>query len=188
MRTIPKISSLFAVVAAVLFTIETKAQAQEEQPLKPEYLRHWRIGYGLNLGIPFNNDYNFTLGADARLQYDITTKTSLAFTTGYTHLFSPDKDSGFIPAKLGFKSFLGNQYYVLGEAGAAFGVTKELGNSFLWAPGVGIATKHIDISLRYENYSGFDMGQISLRLAYGFSSKKINNYQNSKLKNKKTPR
>ncbi|WP_313804196.1 hypothetical protein [Flavobacterium sp.] len=156
----------FAAFFGTFFTT-TNTFAQDTKT-KPEYLHHWRIGFGLNGGIPLEETYNFSLGADARLQYDLTMKTSLAATTGYTHLFSPGEDMGFIPAKLGFKSFLGNQFYVLGEVGGAFGIKKELGNSFLWAPGIGVATKHIDISLRYENYNDYDTGQISLRLAYGF--------------------
>ncbi|MGX7668249.1 hypothetical protein [Flavobacterium pedocola] len=165
MRTVKKLLALTLTTAAMAFS--THSNAQETKP-KPEYLHHWRLGFGLNGGIPMNNSYNFSLGADGRLQYDFTTKTSLAVTTGYTHLFSTGDDAGFIPAKLGFKAFLGDQIYVLGEAGGAFGITKELGNSFLLAPGIGVATKHIDISLRYENYSGYDTGQISMRLAYGF--------------------
>ncbi len=165
MKNAKRFSALFFAVIAILFSTQTKAQEQTKQP---EYLNHWRIGFGLNGGIPVKESYNFSLGADARLQYDFTTKTSLAATTGYTHLFSAGDDAGFIPAKLGFKAFLGNQFYVLGEAGGAFGTTKELGNSFLWAPGIGVATKHIDVSLRYENYNNYDTGQISLRLAYGF--------------------
>ncbi|KGO90204.1 hypothetical protein [Flavobacterium suncheonense] len=151
-----------------LFGIISASATALAQETKPEYLHHWRAGFGLNGGIPLNNNYNFSLGVDGRLQYDLTMKTSLAATTGYTHLFSSGSDAGFIPAKLGFKSFLGNQFYVLGEVGGAFGVTKELGNSFLWTPGIGVATKHIDISLRYENYNDYDTGQISLRLAYGY--------------------
>lgn len=130
---------------------------------------NFRLGYGFNGGVPTNNAYNFSLGADGRLQYDISMKTSFSATTGYTHLFkSQVHDTGFVPVKLGFKSFLGDQIYVLGEVGAAIGVSKGMGVSPLWAPGVGIATKHIDISLRYENYNKFDTGQVSLRLAYGY--------------------
>lgn len=129
----------------------------------------FRLGYGFNGGIPINTEFNFSAGVDGRLQYDMTMKSSLAITTGYTHLFkNKESDTGFIPAKLGFKSFIGNQVYYLGEVGAAIGVSKGMGTSLLWAPGIGIATKHIDISLRYENYNKFDTGQLSLRLAYGY--------------------
>ena len=182
-----KAKQLLLLILTPVLLSPIQANAQEKKK-EPTYLNHWRIGYGLNLGLPINGDYNFSIGPDIRLQYDITTKTSLSATTGYTHLFAPGDDAGFIPAKVGFKSFLGNQIYVLGEVGAAFEIIDGMGTAFLWAPGAGIATKHIDISLRYENYNEFDLGQLSLRLAYGFSSKKINNYQNSKLKSKKTPR
>ena len=168
MRTVKKFLSLTLLVSTVLFSSTASAQEKKGGKPQPEYLHHWRVGFGLNGGIPTKDLYSFSLGADGRLQYDLTMKTSLAATTGYTHLFSSGSDAGFIPAKLGFKSFLGDQIYVLGEAGGAFGVTKALGNSFLWTPGVGIATKHIDVSLRYENYNDYNTGQISLRLAYGY--------------------
>lgn len=168
MRTVKRILGLTLIATVMLFSMNTSAQGKTETKPKPEYLNHWRLGFGLNGGIPTKKSYSFSLGADARLQYDFTTKTSLAATTGYTHLFSSGPDAGFIPAKLGFKAFLGDQIYVLGEAGGAFGTTKELGNTFLWAPGIGIATQHIDVSLRYENYNDYNTGQISLRLAYGY--------------------
>lgn len=167
MKNAKRTLGILALAATFFYSADATAQSQTTQD-PPEYLHHWRIGFGLNGGVPVNDAYHYSLGTDARLQYDITTKTSLAVTTGYTHLFAEEKDGGFIPAKLGFKAFLGNQFYVLGEAGGAFGTTKELGNSTLWAPGIGVAMKHIDISIRYENYSEYDTGQVSCRLAYGF--------------------
>ncbi|HRB73272.1 MAG: hypothetical protein E2604_07050 [Flavobacterium sp.] len=161
MKNVKKLLGLTAIASALFFSTDSQAQSQG-------YEKGWRVGFGLNGGIPINSSYDFSLGADARLQYDLTQKTSLAATTGYTHLFSKDADGGFIPAKLGFKSFLGNQIYVLGEVGAGIGVKDGMGTSFLWAPGIGIATKNIDISLRYEDYNHFNTGQVSLRLAYGF--------------------
>ena len=129
----------------------------------------FRLGFGINGGIPLKKTFDFSLGADVRLQYDISLKTSLAATTGYTNLFSKSNgNSGFVPAKLGFKSFFGDQFYGLGEIGAAIGTKSGMGTSFLWAPGIGVATKHIDVSLRYENYQKFNTGQLSLRLAYGY--------------------
>lgn len=126
-----------------------------------------RLGYGFNGGIPIK-DYVFAGGIDGRIQYDITLKSSLIGTTGYTHYFSSTvSDIAYIPAKAGFKSHIGDQIYILGELGAAFSTTGE-GVSFLWNPGIGVATKHIDISLRYENVGNFNTGQLALRLAYGY--------------------
>ncbi len=129
-----------------------------------------RLGYGINAGFPLNSVFDFSLGLDGRIQYDISLKTSLTGTTGYTHLFNNGESGylGFIPAKLGFKSFFYEQCYYLGEVGAGFGIKKGMGTTFLWAPGIGVATKHVDISLRYENYNRFDTGQVSIRLAYGY--------------------
>ncbi|MFC4817250.1 MULTISPECIES: hypothetical protein [unclassified Flavobacterium] len=126
-----------------------------------------RLGYGFSGGIPFN-DYGGAVGVDGRFQYDITLKTSLLGTAGYTHFFSNEiPDLAYAPVKVGFKSHIGDQVYVLGEIGAAFSTT-GMGISPVWNPGIGIATKHIDISLRYENLNKFDTGQFALRLAYGY--------------------
>ena len=126
-----------------------------------------RLGYGFSGGITMNN-YSGAVGIDGRFQYDITLKTSLIGTTGYTHFFSNElPDLAYVPAKVGFKSHIGEQVYVLGEIGAGFSTT-GMGISPVWNPGIGIATKHIDISLRYENLQKFDTGQFALRLAYGY--------------------
>lgn len=126
-----------------------------------------RLGYGFSGGIPFN-DYSGTVGIDGRFQYDISLKTSLLGTAGYTHFFSNEiPDLAYAPVKVGFKSHIGDQVYVLGEIGAAFSTT-GMGISPVWNPGIGIATKHIDISLRYENLNKFDTSQVALRLAYGY--------------------
>jgi hypothetical protein len=147
-------------ISTMLFTTNVEAQKKKGD---------MRLGYGFNGGISLNDTFDFSLGLDGRFQYDLTMKTSVAATTGYTHLFSSEvKGLGFIPLKAGIKSFFGDQFYALGEVGVAFGTKKGMGNSFLWAPGIGVATKHIDISLRYENYNKFDAGQVSLRLAYGY--------------------
>jgi hypothetical protein len=129
----------------------------------------WRLGYGFNGGIALSDAFDYSLGVDGRLQYDASLKTSLLVTTGYTHLFDNEvKGLGIVPVKLGFKSYFGDQLYVLGEIGAAIGTKTGMGTSFLWSPGIGVATKHIDVSLRYENYNKLDTGQIALRLAYGY--------------------
>jgi hypothetical protein len=147
----------------LLFAFSTKTYSQKK-------VGDIRLGYGLGAGFPFNSVYNYGVNVDGRIQYDISLKTSLTGTTGYTHLFNNGEAGylGFIPAKLGFKSFFFEQCYYLGEVGAGFGIKKGMGTTFLWAPGIGVATKHVDISLRYENYNKFDTGQVAIRLAYGY--------------------
>lgn len=136
------------------------------------YNKGFRLGVGLNGGFPTDGAYDGSLGIDVRLQYDFTKQTSLTLTTGYTHLFNEPEDVGFVPAKLGFKYFIGNQFYLMGEAGAAFGVNGSIDNSLILAPVFGFANKYLDASVRYEYYSDYETDQIALRLAYGFSLKK----------------
>jgi hypothetical protein len=137
------------------------------------YDQGFRLGFAINAGPTTGDYFNFALGGDVRLQYDLTQQTSLTLTTGYTHLFGEEDeidDLGFIPVKAGFKAFVWeDRFYVLGEVGAGFAVTSDYDEtSFLWSPGIGYANDVIDISLRYEGMNDFNADQIALRVAYGF--------------------
>ncbi|AWH85284.1 hypothetical protein HYN59_09210 [Flavobacterium album] len=148
------------------------AFAQDGASTTENYDQGFRLGFGLNGGVTTGDYFNFALGGDVRLQYDLSQRTSLTLTTGYTHLFGEDNvpDLGYIPAKAGFKAFVwGDRFYVLGEAGAGFAVTNDYNETtFLWAPGIGYANDVIDLSLRYEGANDFKTDQVALRIAYGF--------------------
>lgn len=181
MKTTAKIKMALLFALALLFANNTNAQQTNE--IK-NYDQGFKMGFGISGGYAFADPYKLALGADARLQYDLTKRYSLTLTTGFTNLFvseSDGSDLGFIPAKAGFKAFVWNdEFYVMGEAGAAFAVTNDYNKtSLLLAPSIGYATKYIDISLRYEHYSDFPkmnnngsigkgVGQLGVRLAYGF--------------------
>ena len=164
---------LVAFAIAMLFAGNVNAQEPATLPESAEnYDQGFRLGFGINAGYVFDDPYEFALGADARLQYDLSKRTSITLTTGFTNLFIGDdlKDLGFIPVKAGFKGFIWeDQFYLLGEVGAGFAVTNGYDDTtFLWAPGIGYANKYIDISVRYEDYNKFKTNQVALRLAYGF--------------------
>ena len=166
MKITGKIQLLFVFALTFLFAHNTQAQTST-------FDQGFRLGIGLNGGIPTDNDkYDWSLGGDIRLQYDLTPKASLTLTTGFTNLFvDPDVDDlGFIPVKAGFKLFvLKDQLYLLGEVGGGFAVTNGYDkNTYIWAPGIGYANKNIDVSVRYEAYTDYDTDQIALRVAYGF--------------------
>jgi hypothetical protein len=181
MKTTEKIK--FVLVLAISIMFANNSNAQETQTAK-NYDQGFRLGIGLNAGYAAHDPYKLALGADARLQYDLSKRYSVTLTTGFTNLFvskADGSDLGFIPAKAGFKAFVWNdQFYVMGEAGAAFAVTNDYNKtSLLLAPSIGYATKYIDISLRYEHYNDFarinnngtagkGVGQLGVRLAYGF--------------------
>lgn len=178
MKTTKKITAAFMLTLTLFSFNGIKAQET------PKYDQGFRLGLGLNTGYANNDPYKLTLGGDVRLQYDLSKRYSFTLTTGFTNLFVSENDGqdlGFIPAKGGFKAFVwNNQFYVMGEAGAAFAVTNNYNKtSLLLAPTIGFATKYIDISVHYEHYSDFPktlsdgtegkgFGQFGLRLAYGF--------------------
>ena len=170
---------LVAVFAVSMFFNNTIVAQETEVK---NYDQKFKLGFGINAGTVFDDPYEFSLGADARLQYDLSKRYSLTLTSGFTNLFinGKDNDLGFIPVKAGFKAFVfKDTFYLMGEIGAAFAVTNNYNkNSLLLAPSIGYATKYIDISLRYERYNDFPnyndnkigkgVGQLGLRLAYGF--------------------
>jgi hypothetical protein len=171
MKTSEKIKVLFAFAITLLLANNTQAQVQAQET--KNFDQGFRLGIGLNGGMPTNNDvYNWSLGGDVRLQYDFCKKTSVTLTTGFTNLFINQnvKDLGFIPVKAGFKAFVWeDQFYVLGEVGGGFAVTNGYDqNTYIWSPGIGFASKNIDVSIRYEAYTDYDTDQIALRIAYGF--------------------
>ncbi|MFL9830899.1 hypothetical protein ACSV4D_04825 [Flavobacterium sp. ARAG 55.4] len=172
-----KTINILGILMVFLFSNYASAQLQSEN-----YNRNFKLGFGLNAGLPFNDPYTFNLGADARLQYNISETYSICLTTGYNNLFVEDGGTnfGYIPVKVGYKTFIfSNEFYVMGEFGGAFSTTKAYSdNSLLFCPSLGYATKYVDISLRYEflkdfpvikdNVADDGLGQIMVRLAYGF--------------------
>jgi hypothetical protein len=176
---------LVALVCLLLSTAASFAQdvsTQNQETEKKNYDQGFRLGFGINGGLPLQDPYDFNVGGDVRIQYDLSKRYSLTLTTGFSNFFvsGPDNDLGYIPVKGGFKAFvLKDKLYLLGELGAAFAVTNGYDKtSFLLSPGIGYATETIDISLRYEHYNDFPildndvedvgLGQIALRFAYGF--------------------
>ena len=174
-----KVTKIFAsAVAAVALFFSTNVNAQAP-----------KLGIGINAGVPTNNDYfNFTLGADARFQFDVAKQLSIPVTVGYTNFFAKDfdlggtvikgQDYGFIPVKAGLKYFFdpsGSGLYGLAEAGAAFGVTRSAKTAFIYSPAVGYAWSNgLDLGVKYEDISNATTyipgttGQVALRIAYGF--------------------
>lgn len=171
-----KKTTTLTLVALLFATIHTFAQTNSDT-----YQRNFKYGIGLAAGAPLNDPYQVNIGADARVQYNISETYSLTFTTGYNHLSAKNTANiGYIPVKVGYKTFLfSNEFYVMGEFGGAFAVTKDSkANSVLFSPSVGYGAKNIDISLRYEFLKDFPiikdgqpdngLAQIMVRVAYGF--------------------
>ncbi len=181
MKVTERIKIVMVAAIAILFANYSTAQ---ESSSSQNYDQGFRLGIGITGGYAVHDPYKLALGADARLQYDLSKRYSLTLTTGYSRLFVSEADGddlGFIPAKLGFKAFIWNdQFYIMGEGGGAFVTDAHYHKtSLLLAPSIGYVTKNIDISLRYEHYNDFPrwnnngslgkgVGQVGVRVAYGF--------------------
>lgn len=166
------------VAIAVIFSAFTFAQEQSPK----NYDSGFKLGIGVNGGLPTSDPYDYNLGADVRLQYNLNKTYSLTLTTGFNNFFvkGADNDLGYIPVKAGFKAFVFKEsLYLMGEVGAGIAVTNDYNkSSLLLSPSVGYIAGNFDISLRYEHLSDFPaisnnevkngLGQVGLRLAYGF--------------------
>ena len=159
----------------IILFVATQVNAQKGD-------KSWRMGISAMPGVATNGGYGFVFGSDIRLQTEIADKLQFTLTTGLTGFFKKDNVKGmsYIPVKPGLKYFLGENLYVGGEAGIAFGLVKNSGRSFVWAPAIGLSFKTVDIGVKYEDASDFKFGdltnnnyckQFALRVAYGFSLK-----------------
>lgn len=177
MKTSTKIFASAAAAVAMFFTTNASAQ---------------KLGIGADIGIPTNSAYSFAGGLDARIQFNVTKQLSVPITTGYTHFWAKDRyytalgentpDYAYIPLKTGLKYFLapsGSGTYIMGEVGAAFGVSTDSKTTFLYEPAIGYSWSNgLDVGIKYENAGKGDplsratdsghTGQVALRIAYGF--------------------
>jgi hypothetical protein len=183
-----KVSKLVAaaLVAGAIF-LGSNAKAQTITPDK------FRFGLGVEGGAVTGDAHDYSnayLGGTARLQYGVSNNLAITLTSGYYNLFGkdvPGTDSkyqslGMVPVKAGIKWFFTPSIYFSAEAGAGIETKtfayqgeiddrpSETNTKLLLSPGLGWASKHWDVGVRYENYSGqdFNYGVVGLRLAYGF--------------------
>ncbi|OOQ60114.1 hypothetical protein [Mucilaginibacter pedocola] len=176
-----KTKLLAASLTALALFVGTRSNAQSIEKGK------LRFGIGLDGLAPvgnFTKTANFGLGLTPRLQYGISNRFALTFTSGIYHFFPKDiyLNSGtqtyktqwelnVVPVKVGFKAFVTQHIYLGAEGGIGFQVDNGGGDSkYLFSPSVGYASKNWDFSLRYENFSGngYRNGVIGARIAYGF--------------------
>jgi len=159
-----------AAIFGMMLLLITTLQAQTE----PAGDSHdTRLGVGLSLGIPTHDAFNVALGGDLRLQKDFASNVSGLLSLGYTNFSAKGEDAGsigFVPLKVGLKIFPIERFYISGEVGAGFGTDEGQKTSFVYAPGIGLGFNNgLDLGLRYENFTKYELGQIALRIAYGFN-------------------
>lgn len=169
------IATFLITMSMLVFTEST--QAQERISNDDAFKNSTRLGIGLNLGLPAQNQYDFVIGGELSLQRDFSKVVAGMLSAGYTDFSFDNKNGesfssiGFIPVKAGVKIFPGRPFYFSAEAGAAFNTNKGLGTAFVYAPGIGFGFNNgLDVGLRFEDYvrNSFSPSQFALRISYGF--------------------
>jgi hypothetical protein len=177
MKKVSKLSAAALTVIALFFISNVKAQTTTPPAPDP-----WRLGIGIEAGIPTgnaNNISNFELGGTVRLQYDASSNFAYTLTSGYYNMFGKDipgesgvtyQSLGIVPLKVGVKVFFASNIYFGAEAGAGFETISGGNTKLILSPTLGFANKTWDVGVRYENFSGQgnSYGLVGLRVAYAF--------------------
>ncbi|WP_158990525.1 outer membrane beta-barrel protein [Mucilaginibacter sp. L196] len=194
MKSSIKISALALAFAAFTFS----AKAQSTTPTSTTTASGIRYSIGVDAGIPtgkLSDSYNWNLGGSLQVDIPVANKLFVTVNAGYDNIFGKNVTVGTItskaqniellPVKAGLKYFVVSNFYVQGEAGAAFVLDKtkiDANNSaaFVYAPQIGYqfqlgGKNYIDAGVRYEAStklnSDVDDSKVNffgLRVAYGF--------------------
>lgn len=174
---------IFALIICSFLAITFKAQSQG-----------LRIALAPEINFPTGNASNTSgigFGGSLKLEYAIADKYAITANGGY-NLFIGKKYFGTrienidaIPAKLGFKYYSSPEFYLEGQAGAAFHLGSVSRTSFVWSPGFGTYFKtgsgnnKLEFGLRYEAWTNTSysstaslkttsFGFVGLKLGYVF--------------------
>jgi hypothetical protein len=198
MKSTLKISAL--IVAFAGFALSAKAQTTSTTTSKSTTSNGVILSVGVDAGIPtgnLNNGYNWNIGGSVQADIPVVNQLFVTVNAGYNSIQGKSNAFGtgltatniqLLPVKAGLKFFPVNNFYVQGEAGAAFALNKSnLGfnntAAFIYAPQVGYqfplgGKSFLDAGVRYEGSSKFTSGNdnsqvnfVALRVAYAFGTK-----------------
>lgn len=145
----------------------------------------WHLGVALTPGLTTSAFEDFVIGGEVSLNRNLTNNLEVFVSSGYTYYskgyigytilqsgepvadFTGER-KGTIPVKAGLRLYAGDQFYLSGEAGVAFGTNGRI--NFVYAPSVGFTLKNgLDIGIRYDKYSHGNMPDVmSAKLGYRF--------------------
>jgi hypothetical protein len=194
MKSTLKISALILAFAG--FTFGAKAQTA---PTSTKNASGIRLSIGVDAGVPtgkLSDAYNWNLGGSVQADIPVASQLFVTVNAGYNNLFAKNiagttvspADIQLLPVKAGLKYFPVNNFYIQGEAGAAFALNKadvgyDNAAAFIYAPQVGIqfplsGKSYLDAGVRYEASTKFTstvnaskVNFFGLRLAYAFDTK-----------------
>jgi hypothetical protein len=145
------------------------------------------LGISFNPGVDVRSSDNKILGGEAALYKPITDNLVATFSAGYTHMnkqylstygimdskghvyYNTNLSvSNVVPIEVGLRLFLGDVFYIGGEAGVA--LASKRNSSFIYTPSLGLKLHNgIDIGVKYDGYSNRLIKEaLSLKLGYHF--------------------
>ncbi|MFD2143956.1 hypothetical protein [Mucilaginibacter antarcticus] len=193
MKNTIKITTL--VVALAAFTLGAKAQTN---PTSTKTSNGIRYSIGVDAGVPTGklaDNAKWNLGGSVQADIPVANQVFVTLNAGYNNIFAKDitvgttvikgTDVQILPVKAGIKYFPVDNFYIQGQAGAAFLLNKkDIGANnavvFAYAPQIGYqfpvcGTNFIDAGVRYEGttklnsaISDSKLSFVALRVAYGF--------------------
>lgn len=193
MKSTLKITAL--VLALAGFTLSAKAQTN---PTSTKTSNGIRYSIGVDAGIPtgkLSDSYNWNLGGSLQADIPVASQLFVTVNAGYNNIFGKDVTVGattvkatniqLLPVKAGLKFFPVQNFYIQGEAGAAFVLNKtkigaDNSTAFIYAPQIGYqfalaGNNYIDAGVRYEASTKLvsanndsKVNFVGLRVAYGF--------------------
>lgn len=195
MKSLTKISAIALAFAA--FTFSAKAQTTSPSTTSTTTASGVRFSIGVDAGIPtgkLSDSYSWNLGGSVQADIPVAKQLFVTVNAGYNNIFGKKNIDGsgvditniqLLPVKAGLKFFPVSNFYVQGEAGAAFVLNKSDINAnnsaaFVYAPQIGYqfqlsGKNYIDAGVRYEastklnsNYDDSKVNFFGLRVAYGF--------------------
>jgi hypothetical protein len=197
MKSTLKITAIVAALAT--FTLGAKAQTNPTSTTTTTS-GGVRLSIGVDAGIPtgkVSDNYKWNLGGSVQADIPVANQLFVTVNAGYNNIFGKNNIAGtnisatdihLLPTKAGLKFFPVQNFYIQGEAGAAFALNKsDLGfdksAAFIWAPQIGYqfplgGKSYLDAGVRYEASTKFvstvndsKINFFGLRVAYAFDTK-----------------
>jgi hypothetical protein len=149
-------------------------------------LEGWDLGLALNPGLVAGSS-EFVMGGEVSLNKHLTSNLEATASVGFmryfktypygyyssytspnTYTFTVDPAvKNVVPVKVGLRLFLGDEFYIGGEAGA--GISSRV-TTFMYTPSLGLRFKNgVDIGAKYDHYSNNRIpNTLTLKLGYHF--------------------
>lgn len=158
--------------------------APHKRSIEPAAGLQW--GVSLSQGVTTSAFEGYVFGIEGNVSKAISSNVEATFSVGYAHAshkqqyFSTvsslypsighiyETQSNIVPVKAGLRVYLGDLFYLGGEAGVAF--TTGSVTSFMYTPSMGFKFRNgIDIGVKYDNYSNYNIDDVlAVKVGYHF--------------------